>query len=308
MNMTTFSTFTSPISTVARRRAEQWSKQQATPEKSQQVLLNSLAVSFVSFYLECMGFETDLAASDSWNPIQQTLIDVADLSIKNLGKLECRPVLENVDFVYIPPEVQFNRIGYIVVQISESLQSAKLLGFVQEVSIDELPINQLQPLENFLDYLERLEVKTTQSSSQNIINLTRWFEDVFELGWETIESIFLTEPAWQFRSAEKVRAKLIDFENTANNSSVGIVVKVSPDEENSDEMKIIVELHPVDDQEYLPQSLQIMILDEEGTAVMEAKAKTENKKIEFEFSAAIGDSFSIKIALEDVSITEEFIL
>ncbi|MGB3536367.1 MAG: DUF1822 family protein [Microcoleaceae cyanobacterium] len=308
MNMTTLSTFTGPISTIAHRRAEQWSRQQATPEKRQQVLLNSLAVSFVSFYLECMGFETDLEASDSLNPVEQTLIDVADLSIKKLGKLECRPVLENTDFVYIPPEVQSNRIGYVVVQISDSLQSAKLLGYVQEVSIDEFPINQLQPLENFLDYLERLEVKTTQSSSQNIVELTRWFEDIFASGWEAIESIFLTEPAWQFRSAEKVRAKLINFENTANNSSVGIVVKVSPDENNCDEIKIIVELHPVHDQEYLPQFIQIMILDEEENAVIEAKAKTENRKIELELSAAIGDSFSIKIALGEVSITENFIL
>lgn len=306
--MAMFSTFTGPISTVARRRAEQCSRQQATPEKSQQVLLNSLAVSFVSFYLECMGFETDLEASDTWNPVEQTLMDVADLPIKNLGKLECRPVLENADHVYIPPEVKSNRIGYIVVQISDALSSAKLLGFVQEAAIDEFPVSQLQPLENFLDYLEHLEVQTTQSSRQNVINLKRWFEDIFESGWEAIESLFLTEPAWQFRSAEKVRAKLINFGIKENNASVAIVVKVSPDENNCDEIKIIVELHPVHDQKYLPSALQIMILDEEGTAVMEAKAKSENKKIELEFIATKGDSFGIKIALGDVSVTENFIL
>jgi hypothetical protein len=205
-----------------------------------------------------MGFETDLEASGSWNPVEQTLMDVADLHIKSLGKLECRPVLENADHVYIPPEVKSNRIGYIVVQISDALSSAKLLGFFQKAAIDEFPISQLQPLEIFLDYLERLEVQTTQSSHQNIVNLKRWFEDVFESGWEAIESLFLTEPAWQFRSAEKVRAKLISFENTANHSSVAIVVKISPDEENSDEIKIVVELHPVHNQEYLPQSLQII--------------------------------------------------
>ncbi len=308
MNMATLSTFTGPISTVARRRAEQWSIQQATPEKSQQVLLNSLAVSFVSFYLECMGFETDLEASDSWHPVEQTLMNVADLWIKNLGNLECRPVLENAKYVYIPPEVQSNRIGYIVVQISHSLQSAKLLGFIPEVSIDEFPISQLQTLESFLDYLERLEVQNTQSSSQNVVNLKRWFEDVFDSGWEAIESIFLTEPAWQFRSAEKVRAKLISFGRTANNASVGIVVKVSPDENNFDEIKIIVELHPTNAQDYLPPALQIMILDEEETAVMQAKAQQDNRKIELEFSAAVGDRFSIKIALGEVSVTERFIL
>jgi Protein of unknown function (DUF1822) len=334
-DMVTLSTFTGPISTVAYKLAEKWSRQQATPEKSQQVLLNTLSVSFVNFYLDCMGFETDTYASDSWNPVQQTLMDVADLLIKNLGKLECRPVLENAQFVYVPPEVQSNRIGYVAVQISESLQSAKLLGFVKEVSIDNLPINQLQPLENLLNYLESLELQTTKykspslglssqnlvsssqnldSSSQDVVNLKRWFENIFESSWSTIESIFLTEPAWQFRSAEEglknsvERAKLIDFGIKANRESVGIVVKVSHDENNLDEMKIIVELHPTNAHEYLPSSLHVMILDEEATAVMEAKAKNDNKKISLEFNAAVGDNFSVKIALGDISVIENFVI
>jgi len=326
--MATISTFTGPISTVAYRLAEKWSKQQATPEKGQQVLLNTLSVSFMNFYLECMEFETDLEASDSWNPVQQTLMDVADLLIKNLGKLECRPVLENAQFVYVPPEVQSNRIGYVVVEISESFQSAKLLGFVKEISIYNLPINQLQPLENLLDYLESLELQTTKyknqnlvssnqnfdSSSQSVVNLKRWFENICDSGWSTIQSIFLTEPVWQFRSAEDglkssvERAKLIDFGIKANRASVGIVVKVSHDENNLDEMKIIVELHPTNGQEYLPPSLHVMILDEEETAVMEAKSKNDNKKISLEFDAGVGDNFSVKIGLGDVSVIENFVI
>lgn len=313
-DMATISTFTGPISTVARRLAEKWSRQQATPEKSQQVLLNTLSVSFMNFYLECMGFETDLEGSDSWNPIQQTLMDVADLLIKNLGKLECRPVLGKAEYVYVPPEVQSNRIGYVVVEISESLQSAKLLGFVKEVSIDNLPINQLQPLEKFLDYLESLELQTIKYKPQNVVNLKRWFENIFDSGWSTIESIFLAEPAWQFRSAEEglkqsvERAKLIDFGIKANKAAVGIVVKVSHEQNNLDEMKIIVELHPTNGQEYLPSSLHIMILDEEEIAVMEAQAKNNNKKIDFEFNVSIGDKFSVKIALEDISVVENFVV
>ncbi len=312
--MATISTFTYSISPVACKLIEKWSRQQATAEKSQQVLLNALSVSFVNFYLKCMGFETDLEASDSWNPVEQTLMDVADLLIKNLGKLECRPVLENSQFVYVPPEVQSNRIGYVVVQISESLQEAKLLGFVKEVSSDNLPINSLQPLENLLKHLEGLEVQKTQTSLQDIVNLKRWFENIFESGWLPIESIFFTEPAWQFRSAEEKlknfveRAKLIDFGIQVDTASVGIVVKVIRDLNNSDEMDVLVKLCPTTGQEYLPPSLHVMILDEEGTALLEAQAKNDNKKIELEFSASIGDTFSVKIALGDISVIENFVI
>ncbi|GJD22066.1 hypothetical protein RIVM261_070220 [Rivularia sp. IAM M-261] len=317
----TLYTFTGPISTVAYRLAEKWSRDQATPEKSQQVLLNSLSVFFVKFYLECMGFEIDTDVSDSWNPVQQTLMDVADLSIKNLGKLECRPVLKNSQVVYIPPEVQSNRIGYVAVQISESLQSAKLLGFIKNVSGDNLPINSLQPLENLLEYLksieESLEVTDATLPSQNVvnlINLKRWFDNIFESGWSSIESIIFTEPVWQFRSASEgfvnsvERAKLLDFGIEANRVSVGIVVKVNRDESNDNEFNIIVELHPTNGQEYLPPMLDVMILDCEETALLSAKAKNDNKKIELEFGASAGDAFSIKIAMDDISVIENFIV
>ncbi|MUG91127.1 DUF1822 family protein [Scytonema sp. UIC 10036] len=90
----------------------------------------------------------------------------------------------------------------------------------------------------------------------------------------------------------------------ASRAAVGIVVKVSHDESNFDEMKILVELRPKNGQEYLPPLLNVMILDEEGTAVMEAKAKNDNKKIELQFSASAGDNFSVKIVLDDVNVIE----
>lgn len=318
-DIATFSTFSGPISAVDITRAEEWSKQQITPKKCLQVLLNTLSVSFVDFYLRCMGFATEPEASDSWNPVQQTLIDVADLSIDNLGKLECRPVRQGEQSVYIPPEVRSNRIGYVVVEIDKYLHSAKLLGFIKEVSIDNLPIHQLQPLEQLLEYLEYLasiKLENTISSEKKQVILTKWFENIFNEDWREIESIFWARPAWQFRSAEEdlsqnlsnsvERAKLIDFGIKANGELVGIIVNVSRDQNNFDNLNIIVSLHPVNGQEYLPPLLHIMILNEEGTTVMEAKAKNDNKKIALEFSASSGDYFSVKIVLGDVSAMENF--
>ena len=314
-----FSTFSGPISAVALTQAQEWSKQQTNPKKRQQVLLNTLSVSFVDFYLRCMGFTTEPEANDSWNPVQQTLMDVADLSIDNFGKLECRPVRQGEQSVYIPPEVQSNRIGYVVVEIDKSLRSAKLLGFIKEVSIDNLPIHQLQALEHLLEYLEYLasiKLEKTISSEKKQVILTKWFENIFNEDWREIESIFWARPVWQFRSAEEdlsqnlsnsvERAKLIDFDIQAKGESVGIIVNVSCDENNFDDLNIIVSLHPANGQEYLPPLLHIMILDEEGTAVMEAKAKNDNKKIELEFSASRGDYFSVKIVLGDFSAIENF--
>ncbi len=319
INMTASLTFTGPISPEVRHRAEHLCRQQTTSAKGFQVFLNTLSVSFVNSYLQCMGFETDLEASDSWNPVQQTLLDVADLELKNIGKLECRSVLEGTQVVYVPPEVESNRIGYLVVQINQSFREAKLLGFVKEVSSDSLPISQLQPLENFLEYLEELsQAKLPELASsaiearESLVNLKQWFENIFEGGWQEIEAVLGTQPAnlgLSLRSAPEAclwRGKLIDLGIEHQSQSVVLVVALTP--ENEQEMDILVEVHPKRGQTYLPPLLQLRLLDELGEAVMEAQSRSANSYIQLHFSGSQGEHFSVKVTMGDVSVIENFVI
>lgn len=318
-NMTVPLTFTAPISPLARRQAEQFCRQQATPKKGFQVRLNTLAVSFVNSYLQCMGFETNLEASDSWNPVQQTLLDIADLEVKNLGKLECRPVLEGTQVIYVPPEVESNRIGYLAVQISQSFREATLLGFVVKVSTEELPISQLQSLERFHEYLEYLsQVKLAElaspsiSSGKTMVSLSRWFENNFELGWQSIEVLLSTQLsnlALNLRSAPEAgvsRGKLIDLGIEQKGQAVVLLVSLTPLQEQK--MDILVEVQPKNAQTYLPPNLQLIVLDNLGEAVMEAIARSANNYMQLQFSGSLGERFSVKVALEDVSVVENFVI
>ncbi|WP_414585582.1 DUF1822 family protein [Scytonema sp. PCC 10023] len=318
-NKTGFLTFTGLISPGARRLAEQLCRQQATPEKGEQVRLNTLSVSFVNSYLQCMGFETDLEASDSWNPVQHLLMDVADLSLKNLGSLECRPVLEGEQFVYVPPEAQLNRIGYVAVQISKSFREAKLLGFVKEVSNDVLSISQLHSLEDLLDYLEYLTQLNTAKLADdslkvnnNLVNLKQWFENIFDAGWQEIESLLRTQPAYVASSLRSSkgdlvsRGKLINLGKLLTEQAVVLVVTLTPD--NDQEMDVIVEVHPTSKENYLPPNLHLTLLDCDGASVMEAQTRSSNKNIQLEFSCEIGERFSVKLALADVSTIEDFVI
>lgn len=317
--MTVIFTFTGPISPAARRRAEQLCRQQATPEKGEQVRLNTLSVSFVNSYLQCMGFEPDLSASDSWNPVQQTLMDVADLSLKSLGFLECRPVVGDLQFVYVPPEVQSNRIGYVVVQISISFREATLLGFVTQVQTEFLPISQLQPLSNLLEYLEDLTsvnkgeiAPQLLTRNKSLIKLKQWLKDIFDADWQEVENILGTQTtalALSLRSGNNVfvsRGKLIELGKGTDGQSVVIVVPLSPENEQS--MDIIVEVHPTTGQTYLPPNLQLTVLDFEGVAIMEAQARSSNKNIQLQFNGEPGERFSVKVALGDISVIEDFVI
>ena len=67
-------------------------------------------------------------------------------------------------------------------------------------------------------------------------------------------------------------------------------------------------MHPTGEQVYLPNNLTVKVLDGEGAAVMEAQAKTANTHITLEFSAQLGERFSVRVELGDMSNTSNFVV
>jgi hypothetical protein len=292
-------TFTVPLALEAHSRAEQFRGYQSNPDKDKLVYLNTLAVYAVNVYLQCRGFETDLEESTSWNPVMQMLMDVADLVVRNRGKLECRPVLPDAEVVGIPAEVWEERIGYVVVQLNESLREATVMGFVEKVAKSELPLSQLRSLEELPRYLNKIKP---------LVNLSQWFENIFEVGWQAVETLLGTEPtdlAFSFRNAPCMRrCKLIELGTPSQ--LVAVIVAITGESEQ--EIDIIVEAQPPQGQTYLPSNLQLIVLDEDGEAVIDAHARSDNRTIQLEFGGEPGDRFSVKVALGDVSVTENFVI
>ncbi|MGK7917472.1 MAG: DUF1822 family protein [Prochloraceae cyanobacterium] len=317
-----------PLTEVARQKAQQFAQQQPTIEKAEQVRLNTLAVLVVNDYLQLMGIPTNLTAGDSWNPIVRLCADVADLEIIGVGRLECRPLLALSPACPIPPEVRSDRIGYVVVQLSESLREATLVGFIprEMVTTEELPLAQLQAPEALLTHLHQLKqsVAAPQSvtNQTTVVNLSQWFEGVFETGWQAIEALLSPEEpsmAFSLRSAEPSeatdretlevrirRAKLIDLEMQLGDGSLALLVEVRPPINKS--TSICVQVHPTGEQRYLPPALQLMVLDESGAIFLSAQSRTTDNYIQLQFRGEPGEKFSIKVALGDVSITEDFLL
>ncbi|MBE9128034.1 MULTISPECIES: DUF1822 family protein [unclassified Coleofasciculus] len=307
-------TFTVPLTPDAHKIAQKFHQQQSNSQKAKQIYLNTLAVYAVNFYLGCLGIETELDASDSWHPVMQTLADTADLCLKNGGKLECRPVLPDAQVCCVPPEVCSDRIGYVAVQLNHSLTEATLVGFLPEVVTTQLPLNQFQSLETLLEHLN----PSTQSES---VNLRQWLQNVFDAGWQTMESLFeppQTQLAYNFRTIHSSttspstdpttavkRGKRLDMGRRYDDNHVALCVGLKPTD--SSELDISVEVYPTDAQAYLPRALQLIVLDEQGAAVMQAEARS-TKHIQLEFSGEPGERFGVRVALGDVSITEAFLI
>ncbi|HAX79743.1 MAG TPA: hypothetical protein DCY88_28885 [Cyanobacteria bacterium UBA11372] len=299
-----------PLGYEAHRLAQKFAAQQATRQKGKQVYLNTLAVYAVHSYLKWLQIETSLDQSDSWHRVKRAIFDVADLVLPGIGHLECRPVLPQETAVDLPLEVTENRIGYVGVQFEENLSEVELLGFAPAVDYnnppEQLQVSEFQPLDVLLDHIDRLK---TTADTEIRANLSQWFENIFEAGWQAVETILRqpqTELAFRFRNPEASvrRCKLIELGMT--DQSVGLIVALTPESEQ--EMDIMVEVHPLKNQTYLPANLELMLLDEVGEMVMDVQARSENKHIQLQFSGEIGDCFSVKLAVGDVSIMEEFII
>ena len=328
------STFTVSLTLRAHQAAAQFREQQSHPQKAKQVYLNALAVQAVSSYLGWLGIETDLAASSSWNPVFQSLADVADLHILGQGKLECRPVLPNAQTCYVPPEVWVDRLGYVAVQFDAELTEATLLGFLPEVTNEWVALVELQALDALLDRLsssEAVQFEATQSAavqtaglptaspaSSRWVNLSQWFTDQVAEGWQTVEALLGNQtPAFSFRghplsSAEELqpstivqRGKMITLGSYVSGEQVALLVGLLPLGDR--EMDIWVQVCPMGTQMLLPTELELSILDEAGTAVMQAQARS-TEMMQLRFSGQPGERFSIRMLLGDTEVVEGFVV
>ena len=103
-----------PITAQIRYIANQFAARQQTKEKAEQILLNTIAVSIVNNYLDMLGIHTDLAHSDSRNPVMQLCVNVADLEIVGIGKLECRPIIGNANSCHVPSQLPNSLVTLLV--------------------------------------------------------------------------------------------------------------------------------------------------------------------------------------------------
>lgn len=323
-----------PITQEALQFAQQFANEQPTLQKALQVYLNTLAVCSVNNYLRIMDIPTDLTAGDSWNPVVRLAVDVADLWVTDLGRLECRPVpatkLElkaaeqpnnNLWFrfisskptskaktaplvCYIPPEVRFERMGYVVVQIDLEQQEATLLGFSQTAATGELLISQLQPINDLLKHLESQKLLPITS-----VNLSQWLQEVFEVGWQSVESLLDTQKAnYAFRRRATYsirRAKAIALGTALTEATVALIVTLTP--QSATNFDISLQVLPLGGDTYLPVGLKLTVLDESGETFLEVSSGSADNLIQTrQFGGQSGERFRVQISWDEDSITENF--
>jgi hypothetical protein len=307
-----------PITRWEREISQRFAKEQTDLEKADRVLLNTLAVLAVKNYLQMMEIPISLNNRDCWNSMMRHCTDAADLEIVSLGIVECRPIRYNQEECPIPAEVWHDRIGYLVVEITEDLQEAKILGFVERVTEEEIAVEELRSLEYFLEYLAELSLVTKTGT-----NLSQWLQGIFSDDWQDILSFINSDRsnlAQLFRGGDGVilplssrgvrKGKLLVLDRELSEYSLLLILNIEEDNNTNTvdrKLQIALQLHSLDCV-HLPEGLELQIIDAADKIVANTKARKRDNYFQFDIRGNIGEFFGIKINLGECEIREDFVV
>ena len=296
--MTTKTSVTILLEPQAHNYARQFASEQANLAKGKQVYLNTLAVYGVHTYLKYLDIKSNLADSSCWRKSDRTLFNVADLILPNLGRLECRYLLLEEEQVNIPLEAREDRIGYLIVQLSD-LKQIEIIGFIspQQVQFDTeaIAIDRIQPIEAFFKAIERLEK----------VNLRQWLANIFTAEWQPVELILADRIT---RSLDPVsngititRGKTIQWQ--LDDREIILVIKIS--EQSDRAIDLCLQIYPGNNSDYLPAGLLVEIIDRHNQPCMSAQAQNNDDWMQLEFTCQ-QEEFQIALELAGVKMVEYF--
>ncbi|MDZ8226271.1 MULTISPECIES: DUF1822 family protein [unclassified Nostoc] len=153
-------------------------------------------------------------------------------------------------------------------------------------------------------------------SSQARVNLSFWLEGIYDNAWEAIETFLFFNSnslASNFRSSSGFgvssikRAKLIDLGMEIESQKVVLLVALIP--EDNQQVSIRVQLHPANEEFYLPVNIKLALLLESKEIIQQVQAREQDNYIQLKrFDGEVGECFSIQIAFDSYQITENFVI
>jgi Protein of unknown function (DUF1822) len=213
--------------------------------------------------------------------------------------------------------------------------------------IDESKVNLRQWLENIFtsdwESVESIfdrqpETEPTEIEDPVKSNLGDWLKNVAETSWQKFEQgkqnlegrIFPDEtPNFAFRGggnsrdesavhgrisninrfpeADVTRTKLIDLGMRLGRTTVALLVAIAQECDRT--LRVHVQLYPAIGERYLPTNIKLSLISDTGENLHEVESTVQNLCILLnDFHVDPDESFSIRVALDDLSITENFVV
>lgn len=123
-----------------------------------------------------------------------------------------------------------------------------------------------------------------------------------ETRWVAAESLWLLSPGNPNAGVRRITDLGMQF----GDRTVALMVALL--EKGGNQVAILLRLYPLKNQRFLPANLQLIVLDESGETFLEAQARDADNYIQLKFSGDRGERFSVQVALNEASLTEDFLI
>lgn len=121
--------------------------------------------------------------------------------------------------------------------------------------------------------------------------------------WAAVESLWRVDPG---NPAEGVRrVKLIDLGMQVNHRTVALAIAIV--QKNNQQIGVMLRVYPTGDHPYLPEHLKLVLI-ENPNRTYEVVARRTDLYVQLKFSAQVGETFSVRVALGETGITESFVI
>lgn len=141
------------------------------------------------------------------------------------------------------------------------------------------------------------------TSPKTLVNLSQWVQGVFEAGWQVVEELVVPKVLVPVAKS----ANLVERAKQINLGEQTVVLIVTRTPEDDQEISILLQVEPTNGQTTLPQNLQLSAFDKSEIIHREVRAQTNNSSIELPRLVGFpGEQFSVKLALGELSIIEDF--
>jgi hypothetical protein len=121
--------------------------------------------------------------------------------------------------------------------------------------------------------------------------------------WAAVEALWKIDPGNPAAGVRRV--KLVDLGMQVAGEPVALAVAIVP---QGATMAVLLQVYPSDQAAYLPENLQLILLDESAQVLRQISARSADIYIQLKLSGSPGERFSVRVALGDVGLTEDFVM
>lgn len=210
----------------------------------------------------------------------------------------------NHDVILTQKPEAFSSAGYTVVSVDELLKGQNVHRFFRSTDLPLIiggSLQDLPKLEHFARTL--LSLKNLSPATQ----LSPWIDGNYDSQWQPPDELLIAkqqtlsfrryaDPLFSNRRGKPLGSPFDDLALLVGVQSI-----------SKQEMDIQIEVCSANQQQVLPSSLEVVILNQEGGIAMETHPH-EDESILLELSAEVGEKFDVKLTLGNTSITESFVV